>query len=77
MNKITRNNGGGQPGFHLDKRNAKLAGVCGGIAEYANVDVTLVRIAFVIGARTRRLPERGPGFMPASELACRETQAQR
>ena len=50
MNKITRNNGGGQPGFHLDKRNAKLAGVCGGIAEYANVDVTIVRIAFVIGA---------------------------
>jgi len=50
MNKITRNNGGGQPGFHLDKRNAKLAGVCGGIAEYANVDVTVVRIAFVLGA---------------------------
>jgi len=50
MNKITRNNGGGQPGFHLDKRNAKLAGVCGGIAEYANVDVTVIRIAFVLGA---------------------------
>ncbi|AOL22999.1 phage shock protein C [Erythrobacter litoralis] len=50
MNKITRNNGGGQPGFHLDKRNAKLAGVCGGIADYANVDVTIVRIAFVLGA---------------------------
>ncbi|MEE4207561.1 MAG: PspC domain-containing protein [Erythrobacter sp.] len=50
MNKITRNTGGGQPGFHLDKRNAKLAGVCAGIAEYANVDTTMVRIAFVVGA---------------------------
>lgn len=50
MNKITRNNGGGQPGFHLDKRNAKLAGVCGGIADYANIDPMIVRIAFVIGA---------------------------
>ncbi|MEQ8411177.1 MAG: PspC domain-containing protein [Erythrobacter sp.] len=50
MNKITRNNGGGQPGFRLDKRNAKLAGVCGGIADYANVDATIVRIAFVVGA---------------------------
>ncbi|KPP91476.1 MAG: PspC domain-containing protein [Erythrobacter sp.] len=50
MNKITRKNGGGQPGFHLDKRNAKLAGVCAGIADYANVDPTVVRIAFVVGA---------------------------
>ena len=50
MNKITRNNGGGQPGFRLDKRNAKLAGVCAGIAEYANVDPMIVRIAFVVGA---------------------------
>lgn len=30
----------------LDK---KIAGVCGGIAEYFNLDPTLVRIAFVIG----------------------------
>jgi phage shock protein C len=27
----------------------KIAGVCGGIAEYLNIDPTLVRIAFVIG----------------------------
>ena len=27
----------------------KIAGVCGGIAEYFNIDPTLVRIAFVIG----------------------------
>jgi phage shock protein C len=30
-------------------RNKKLAGVCGGIAEYFRIDPTLVRIAFVIG----------------------------
>ncbi|ARA94962.1 hypothetical protein AWN76_000090 [Rhodothermaceae bacterium RA] len=30
-------------------RNKKIAGVCGGIAEYFNIDPTLVRIAFVIG----------------------------
>jgi phage shock protein C len=30
-------------------RNKKIAGVCGGIAEYFNLDPTLVRIAFVIG----------------------------
>lgn len=30
-------------------RNKKIAGVCGGIAEYFSIDPTLVRIAFVIG----------------------------
>lgn len=30
-------------------RDKKIAGVCGGIAEYFNLDPTLVRIAFVIG----------------------------
>lgn len=30
-------------------RDKKIAGVCGGIAEYFNIDSTLVRIAFVIG----------------------------
>jgi len=30
-------------------RNKKIAGVCGGIADYFNLDPTLVRIAFVIG----------------------------
>ncbi len=31
-------------------RDKKIAGVAGGIAEYFNIDPTLVRIAFVIGA---------------------------
>ena len=30
-----------------DKQNKKLAGVCSGLAEYFEVDVTLVRVAFV------------------------------
>lgn len=38
------------PRHRLTKtRDKKLAGVCGGIAEYFNLDPTLVRIAFVIG----------------------------
>ncbi len=28
--------------------NRKISGVCGGIAEYFNVDPTIIRIAFVI-----------------------------
>jgi phage shock protein C len=31
------------------RTNKKLLGVCGGIAEYLNLDATLVRIAFVVG----------------------------
>ena len=36
-------------GFHLDKANAKLMGVCSRIADYFGWDVTLVRIGFVAG----------------------------
>lgn len=34
--------------FTLDKRNAKLMGVCSGFARWAEVDVTMTRIAFVV-----------------------------
>ena len=34
------------------RTDKKLLGVCGGIAEYLNLDPTLVRIAFVIGVIT-------------------------
>ena len=34
--------------FYLDKHNAKWLGVCSGIADYTGVDVTLVRIGFVV-----------------------------
>ena len=35
--------------FYLDKQNAKWSGVCAGIADYTGIDVTLVRIGFVLG----------------------------
>ena len=35
--------------FNLDKRRAKLAGVCSGIADYTGWDVTWIRIATVLG----------------------------
>jgi phage shock protein C len=34
--------------FYLDKRNGKWLGVCAGLADYAGVDVTLVRVGVVI-----------------------------
>jgi phage shock protein C len=34
--------------YALDKSNAKLMGVCSGIARSADVDVTLVRIAAIL-----------------------------
>lgn len=34
--------------FYLDKRNKKWGGVCAGIADYTGVDVTIVRIGFVL-----------------------------
>ncbi len=34
--------------FYLSRRNRKLMGVCGGIADYFGIDATLVRIGTVI-----------------------------
>jgi len=34
--------------LRLSKTNKKLAGVCGGIAEYFSVDATLIRILVII-----------------------------
>ena len=34
--------------LYLSSRNRKLGGVCGGIAEYLNVDSTIVRLMWVI-----------------------------
>lgn len=31
----------------LSKSNKKIAGVCGGIADWANIDASIVRIIFV------------------------------
>ncbi len=52
MSNVTKTPNGRPPraGFALDKHNAKLAGVCAGIANWSNVDPLVVRLAFVIGA---------------------------
>lgn len=34
--------------FYRDKLNGKWLGVCAGIADYTGIDVTLVRIGFVV-----------------------------
>lgn len=34
--------------FYRDKQNGKWAGVCAGIADYTGIDVTVIRIAFII-----------------------------
>lgn len=34
--------------FYKDKRNGKFMGVCAGIADYAGMDVTMVRILLVL-----------------------------
>lgn len=36
--------------FMLDRRNKKIFGVCSGISAYFGLDVTLVRVAFALGA---------------------------
>ncbi|MBO4724767.1 MAG: PspC domain-containing protein [Bacteroidaceae bacterium] len=35
--------------LHRTRNNKKIFGVCGGIAEYFDVDVTVIRILFLIG----------------------------
>ncbi len=37
-----------EPRLYLSNTDKKLAGVCGGLAEYFNVDPTVVRLAWVI-----------------------------
>lgn len=52
MSILDRRSGDVRPagrGFRLDRANAKLMGVCSGIADYFGLDVTLVRIGWVIG----------------------------
>jgi phage shock protein C len=36
-------------GFRLNKRDGKIMGVSAGIADYFGIDVTFVRVAWVIG----------------------------
>ena len=50
MSNLERKPAGGTPSksFRLAKSDAKIWGVCGGIANYLNVDATAVRIGFVV-----------------------------
>lgn len=52
MSQIERKTTGGTPstGFRLDRCNAKIWGVCSGIANYTKIDPMLVRVGFVVGA---------------------------
>lgn len=50
MSKIQNSNSNRPAGFRLDKGAAKIAGVCGGIGNYLNVDPLIVRIIFAVGA---------------------------
>ncbi len=34
--------------FKLDKRNGKLFGVCAGVANYAGIDATIIRVLLVV-----------------------------
>jgi phage shock protein C len=34
--------------LYRSKTNRKLAGVCGGLAQYFNIDATLIRVLFVL-----------------------------
>jgi len=46
--------------LYRSKRDVKIAGVCAGIAEYFNIDPTIVRVIFVV----LLLPGGLPGLIP-------------
>jgi phage shock protein C len=51
MSPLDRRPAGGAPaGFHLDRADGKIFGVCAGIANYTNANPLLVRLVFVAGA---------------------------
>lgn len=50
MNNISNRNGTAPSKFRLDKVDGKIAGVCGGIANYMNIDPLIVRLIFAVGA---------------------------
>jgi phage shock protein C len=61
--------------LYRSKTDRQIAGVCGGLADYFDIDVTLVRIAFVVAAFTSvgllayivlwiAVPEGGAGTEP-------------
>jgi phage shock protein PspC (stress-responsive transcriptional regulator) len=52
MSNLDKSNAAVTPvssGFRLDKHNAKVFGVCSGIAKHFGIDPLIVRLGFVIG----------------------------
>lgn len=46
---LTNRNGGAATGrLHKSTKDRKVAGVCGGIAEYLNADPTIIRLVFAL-----------------------------
>lgn len=50
--------------LYRSQKDKKIAGVCGGLAEYFNIDATIIRIIFVI----LLLPGGLPGVIPYAIL---------
>lgn len=46
--------------LYRSRTDSKIAGVCGGLAEYFKIDPTIIRVIFVI----LLLPGGLPGFVP-------------
>lgn len=46
--------------LYRSRTDKKIAGVCGGLAEYFNVDATILRIIFIV----LLLPGGFPGLLP-------------
>ena len=70
LNKKQKNKRQPEAGKRLYKSadNAVLCGVCGGIAEYFGIDVTLLRLALVLSALL--LPNVGGPLIVAYVIAC-------
>jgi len=50
VSPLDRRPAGSTPaGFRKDRYNAKVFGVCGGLANYMNVDPMIIRLVFVAG----------------------------
>ncbi len=46
--------------LYRSSTNKKIAGVCGGLAEYFNIDATIIRVIFIL----LLLPGGFPGLIP-------------
>lgn len=50
--------------LYRSRTDKKIAGVCGGLAEYFNIDATILRIIFIV----LLLPGGFPGLLPYAIL---------